>query len=141
MGGYRYPQLDGDHGAYDPYLAGWSVVLVQVASGMVFNTFLFMGYFSTVAKEIEEAARVDGASFNQTFRHVMLPLARPMLATPTPAAPLERTRNARCRSEVTTVSPRGSRELSTSWWIRVSASEPRSAYNTFTPLNADPSGA
>jgi ABC-type glycerol-3-phosphate transport system permease component len=59
----------------------WSVILVQLASGMVFNTFLFMGYFATVAKEIEEAARVDGASFNQAFRYVMLPLARPMLAT------------------------------------------------------------
>ncbi|HKF77794.1 MAG TPA: carbohydrate ABC transporter permease [Candidatus Dormibacteraeota bacterium] len=59
----------------------WSVVLVQVASGMVFNTFLFMGYFTTVAKEVEEAARVDGAGFNQTFWYVMLPLARPMLAT------------------------------------------------------------
>jgi ABC-type glycerol-3-phosphate transport system permease component len=59
----------------------WSVILVQVASGMVFNTFLFMGYFTTVAKEIEEAARVDGASFNQSYWYVMLPLARPMLAT------------------------------------------------------------
>lgn len=59
----------------------WSVVLVQVAAGMVFNTFLFMGYFATLAKEIEEAARVDGASFNQAFWYVMLPLARPMLAT------------------------------------------------------------
>ena len=59
----------------------WSVILVQVASGMVFNTFLFMGYFTTVAKEVEEAARVDGASFNQTYWYVMLPLARPMLAT------------------------------------------------------------
>ena len=58
-----------------------SVILVQVASGMVFNTFLFMGYFTTVAKELEEAARVDGASFNQAFWYVMLPLARPMLAT------------------------------------------------------------
>jgi raffinose/stachyose/melibiose transport system permease protein len=59
----------------------WSVVLVQVAAGMVFNTFLFMGYFATLAKEVEEAARVDGASFNQAFWYVMLPLARPMLAT------------------------------------------------------------
>src|SRR5215472_3667033 len=59
----------------------WSVILVQVASGMVFNTFLFMGYFTTVAKEVEEAARVDGASFNQTYWYIMLPLARPMLAT------------------------------------------------------------
>jgi ABC-type glycerol-3-phosphate transport system permease component len=59
----------------------WSVIVVQVAAGMVFNTFLFMGYFTTIAKEVEEAARVDGATFNQTFWHVMLPLARPMLAT------------------------------------------------------------
>jgi raffinose/stachyose/melibiose transport system permease protein len=59
----------------------WSVILVQTASGMVFNTFLFMGYFTTVAKELEEAARVDGAGFNQTFWYIMLPLARPMLAT------------------------------------------------------------
>lgn len=59
----------------------WSVIVVQVAAGMVFNTFLFMGYFATIAKEVEEAARVDGASFNQTYWYVMLPLARPMLAT------------------------------------------------------------
>jgi ABC-type glycerol-3-phosphate transport system permease component len=59
----------------------WSVVVVQVAAGMVFNTFLLMGYFTTLAKEMEAAARVDGASFNQTFWYVMLPLARPMLAT------------------------------------------------------------
>ena len=59
----------------------WSVVVVQVAGGMVFNTFLFMGYFRSVAKEIEEAARMDGAGFHQTYFYVILPLARPMLAT------------------------------------------------------------
>lgn len=59
----------------------WSVILVQVAGAMVFNTFLFMGYFRTVAKEMEEAARVDGAGFHQTYFYIILPLARPMLAT------------------------------------------------------------
>lgn len=59
----------------------WSVVLVQVAGGMVFNTFLFMGYFRTVAKEIQEAAAMDGANFHQTYLYIILPLARPMLAT------------------------------------------------------------
>jgi raffinose/stachyose/melibiose transport system permease protein len=59
----------------------WSVILVQVAAGMVFNTFLFMGYFATVARDLEEAAEVDGATFNQAFCYVILPLARPMLAT------------------------------------------------------------
>jgi ABC-type glycerol-3-phosphate transport system permease component len=59
----------------------WSIILVQTAGGMVFNTFLFMGYFATVDREIEEAALVDGASFNQIFWNIMLPLAGPMLAT------------------------------------------------------------
>lgn len=59
----------------------WSVILVQVAGGMVFSTFLFMGFFRTVGKEMEEAARVDGAGFHQTYLYIILPLARPMIAT------------------------------------------------------------
>jgi len=59
----------------------YSVALVQIAGGMVFNTFMFMGYFRTVTKEVEEAAMVDGADFHQVFFRIALPLARPMLAT------------------------------------------------------------
>lgn len=59
----------------------WAVIVVETAGGMVFSTFLFMGYFSTIDREMEDAARVDGASFHQLFWRVMFPLARPMLAT------------------------------------------------------------
>ncbi|MEV6109565.1 carbohydrate ABC transporter permease [Streptomyces sp. NPDC051940] len=59
----------------------WSVIIVQSSSSLVFATFLFMGYFSTMDREIEDAARVDGANFHQTFWRVMLPLSGPMLAT------------------------------------------------------------
>lgn len=59
----------------------FAVILVQVAHGMVFSTFMFMGYFRTVTKDIEEAAMVDGANFHQTFFYVVLPLAKPMLTT------------------------------------------------------------
>jgi len=59
----------------------WSVILVQTAGGLVFNTFLFMGYFATIGKEIEEAALVDGANLPTTYWHVMLPMAKPMVAT------------------------------------------------------------
>jgi ABC-type glycerol-3-phosphate transport system permease component len=59
----------------------WSVIIVQSSSGLVFATFLFMGYFSTMDPEIEDAAKVDGASFHQIFWRVMLPLTGPMLAT------------------------------------------------------------
>jgi raffinose/stachyose/melibiose transport system permease protein len=59
----------------------WAVIVVETAGNMVFSTFLFMGYFTTIDRELEDAARVDGASFHQLFWQVMLPLARPMLAT------------------------------------------------------------
>ncbi|SFF75682.1 carbohydrate ABC transporter membrane protein 2, CUT1 family [Actinacidiphila alni] len=59
----------------------WAVVLVQVANAMVFNTFMFMGYFRTVTKDVEEAAMVDGATFHQLYFRIALPLARPMLAS------------------------------------------------------------
>ncbi|GAA4996767.1 carbohydrate ABC transporter permease [Actinopolymorpha pittospori] len=59
----------------------WSIILVQAAGGIVFGTFLFMGYFMTIAPELEDAARIDGANFHQIFWRVMLPLSGPMIAT------------------------------------------------------------
>jgi raffinose/stachyose/melibiose transport system permease protein len=61
----------------------WSIIVVLTAGNMVFNTFLFMGYFSTMSREIEEAARIDGAGFNALYWRVMFPLAGPMIATVT----------------------------------------------------------
>jgi ABC-type glycerol-3-phosphate transport system permease component len=59
----------------------WSILIVQTAGALIFNALLFMGYFQTVGKEIEEAAVVDGASFPRLYWQIMLPLARPMVAT------------------------------------------------------------
>lgn len=59
----------------------WSIILVQAAGALIFNALLFVGYFLTIGKEIEEAARVDGASFPRLYAQIMLPLARPMVAT------------------------------------------------------------
>jgi ABC-type glycerol-3-phosphate transport system permease component len=59
----------------------WSVILVQSSGGVVFGTFLFMGYFQSMGPDLEDAARIDGASFHQTFWRVMLPMAGPMAAT------------------------------------------------------------
>ncbi|MCL5962520.1 MAG: carbohydrate ABC transporter permease [Chloroflexi bacterium] len=57
------------------------IIVVQTAGGLIFNTLLFMGYFATIGKEVEEAAVVDGANLPQTYWHVMLPMAKPMIAT------------------------------------------------------------
>lgn len=59
----------------------WSIILVQTAGGLVFNTLLFIGYFATIGKEVEEAARVDGADLPRTYWYIMLPMAKPMIAT------------------------------------------------------------
>ena len=47
---------------------------------MPFAVWNLKGYFDTIPKELEEAARIDGASLTQTFVRIMLPLALPALA-------------------------------------------------------------
>lgn len=44
-----------------------------------FGTFLLRQAFLTVPRELEEAARIDGATYAQVFWRVMLPLVRPAL--------------------------------------------------------------
>jgi multiple sugar transport system permease protein len=57
------------------------VVLVLAISAT--SVFLLRQYFLTIPKDLEEAARIDGAGFFTTFRRVMLPLATPALAAVT----------------------------------------------------------
>jgi ABC-type glycerol-3-phosphate transport system permease component len=59
----------------------WAILIVQTAGALIFNALLFVGYFQTIGKELEEAAVVDGASFPRIYWQIMLPLARPMVAT------------------------------------------------------------
>ncbi len=61
----------------------WAVILVNTATGMVFNTFLFIGYFSTFPREIEDSAIIDGASFPALYWHIAMPFALPMIGTVT----------------------------------------------------------
>ena len=49
--------------------------------GGAFGIFLIRQFFLTIPRELPDAARVDGASPWGIFRHVYLPLAKPVLAT------------------------------------------------------------
>ena len=40
-------------------------------------TYIMIGYFETLPRELEEAAQIDGASVWTAFRYVAVPLARP----------------------------------------------------------------
>lgn len=60
-------------------LAG--VTLAQSGGAHVVMVLLFAGYFAQLPKELEEAAVADGASFLRVFWEIMLPLAKPVVAT------------------------------------------------------------
>ncbi len=57
----------------------WSLVLAY-SGGIAMHVWTLKGYYDTLPAEIEEAARVDGASPWQAFRLVLLPMALPILA-------------------------------------------------------------
>jgi arabinogalactan oligomer/maltooligosaccharide transport system permease protein len=56
------------------------LVLVYTTTSVPFCVFMLKGYFDTLPRELEEAARVDGCTGLQLFVRVVLPLARPALA-------------------------------------------------------------
>ena len=58
-----------------------SIVLVLAISAT--SVFLLRQYFLTIPKDLEEAARIDGAGHWTTFLRVMLPLASPAIAAVT----------------------------------------------------------
>ena len=59
----------------------WGLLLVYLGGAMGSNIWLFKGYFDTIPKELDEAAKIDGASHARVFFTIILPLVRPILAT------------------------------------------------------------
>jgi multiple sugar transport system permease protein len=47
----------------------------------VFGTFLMRQFYSTIPKELEDAARIDGCSYFRLYWTILLPLSTPALAT------------------------------------------------------------
>ena len=63
----------------DNSLAGLVVGLLSVT--MPLGLWLMTGFMKTIPSALEEAARIDGASWLEIFWHVILPLARPGILT------------------------------------------------------------
>lgn len=57
----------------------WALILVYSSGAIITNAFVAKGFFDTIPKSLEEAARMDGASHLRIFFSVMIPLAKPML--------------------------------------------------------------
>ncbi len=57
-----------------------SVILVYLGGALGVNTWLMKGFLDSIPNELDESARVDGATPTQVFWSIILPLAAPVLA-------------------------------------------------------------
>ncbi len=56
------------------------ILLPYIAFGVPYQIFILRGFFRTIPKELDEAARIDGASAFGLYWRIILPLALPALA-------------------------------------------------------------
>ena len=59
----------------------WSLILLYTAIALPVSTYIMASYFGTLPEELEDASRIDGCGDFGTFWRVMLPIARPAVAT------------------------------------------------------------
>jgi arabinogalactan oligomer/maltooligosaccharide transport system permease protein len=57
-----------------------ALIVIYLGGAMGVNTWLMKGFFDTIPSELDESARVDGATPAQIFWGIILPLATPVLA-------------------------------------------------------------
>ncbi|OZF42613.1 ABC transporter permease [Rhodococcus sp. 14-2470-1a] len=57
------------------------VAVMHIVGGIAFNSLLYIAFLRSLPVELEESARMDGASTWQTFWKVVFPLLGPMNAT------------------------------------------------------------
>jgi multiple sugar transport system permease protein len=72
------------HGFHLTLSEGWlDTYQVQILPFIAnaFSIFLYYQYFSSIPKELDEAAMVDGAGFFRIYRTIIMPLAGPATAT------------------------------------------------------------
>ncbi len=58
-----------------------SLMVAYPTFGLPFATWLLMGYYRSLPRELEEAALIDGAGYFQAFFRIILPLTVPALMT------------------------------------------------------------
>jgi raffinose/stachyose/melibiose transport system permease protein len=57
------------------------LVLVEIAYGLAFSVLLFQAFISTIPRELDDAAIIDGAGPMTLFFRVVLPLLKPIVIT------------------------------------------------------------
>ena len=57
----------------------WPLIIPSWLGGGAFNIFLFIQFFRTLPKELDEAAKIDGANSLQVFTRILLPAVKPVM--------------------------------------------------------------
>jgi arabinogalactan oligomer/maltooligosaccharide transport system permease protein len=57
----------------------WALILVYSAGSIIANVWVAKGFYDSIPRSLEEAARIDGAGHWTIFFRIMLPLTKPML--------------------------------------------------------------
>lgn len=57
-----------------------ALICVYLGGALGANTFLMYGFFNSIPQELDEAAKMDGATHAQTFWRLIMPLVTPILA-------------------------------------------------------------
>lgn len=72
----QLPYFDGSIGWLDTY----EVQIIPFVAN-AFSIYLFYQYFDSIPKELDEAAKVDGAGWFRIYRSIVMPLSGPAIAT------------------------------------------------------------
>ncbi|RJQ43268.1 MAG: sugar ABC transporter permease [Anaerolineaceae bacterium] len=73
-------------GNYIPWLglnSQGGLILVYLGGALGVNTWLMKGFFDSIPRDLDESAKIDGASQWQIFWKIVFPLVRPILAVVT----------------------------------------------------------
>lgn len=58
-----------------------ALIFPYIAGGQIFAIFILRSFIASLPEELFEAARLDGAATLQAFRHIVIPLSKPILVT------------------------------------------------------------
>ncbi|MBW7452584.1 carbohydrate ABC transporter permease [Paenibacillus sepulcri] len=61
--------------------SSWSLISIYSAMGIPLGVMILTGFFRTLPRELEEAAKIDGCTDMQILGRIILPLMRPALGT------------------------------------------------------------
>ena len=75
----QLPWIDAN-GLSQGWLDTYQIQIVPFIAN-AFSIYLFYQYFDSIPRELDEAARVDGANWFRIYRSVVMPLAGPAVAT------------------------------------------------------------